>query len=142
MKTSASTEVMGDLVAQSLAEDFLLAADDFAVMQQEHRAALLAGNSKEIFSWRQGREQAFRNLARILERVVAGGKDDKGCVVRAREIMRKLLVEEEVLQELVMVCQVQVQEQLLGIRKGKEVLHGYNINKGLVPRPRYLSSRM
>ena len=79
MKMSVSTGAMEDSSAHSLSGDFLRAANDFAAMQQEHRAALLAGNCKDLFSWRQSREQAFRGLARILERVVACGEDTTGC---------------------------------------------------------------
>jgi len=142
MQISISTEVLDDSSAQSLFEDFSRAADDFAAMQQEHRAALLAGNCKDLFPWRQSREQAFRGLARILERVVACGEDTIGCVARVREIMETLLAEEDMLQELILSHQLKIQEQLHAMRKGKEALQGYNINKGLVPRPRYLSNRM
>ncbi|MFH1019043.1 MAG: hypothetical protein V1782_00320 [Pseudomonadota bacterium] len=139
---SVLTEVLGESASQSLCEYFFQAADDFAAMQQEHRAALIAGNCKDLFSWRQSREQAFRNLARILEKVVACGQDIKWQIVSAQKTMEKLLAEEDVLREVIMVRQLKVQEQLLAMRKGKEALQGYNINKGLVPRPRYLSNRM
>ena len=142
MKMSAATEMLGDSAVQGLSEDFLRAAGDFSAMQQEHQAALVAGNCKDLFSWRQGREQAFRGLARILEQVVACGQENTGCTVRAQEVMGKLLAEEDVLHHLIMAQQLKVQEQLHAMRKGKEALHGYNINKGLVPRPRYLSNRM
>ena len=142
MKMSVSTGAMEDSSAHSLSGDFLRAANDFAAMQQEHRAALLAGNCKDLFSWRQSREQVFMSLARILERVVACGQENRECAVRAYEIMGKLLAEEDVLQKQIMARQMKVQEKLLAMRKGKEALQGYNINKGLVPRPRYLSSRM
>src|SRR3990167_3713287 len=139
MKMSVVTEVMEDSSGHGLAEDFFRAAGDFDAMQQEHRTALLAGNGKDLFSWRQSREQAFRGLVRILERVVACGQDDKGCVVSAREIMEKLLAEEDVLQELIVAHQLKLQDQLQAMRKGKEALQGYSMNKGQVPRPRYLS---
>lgn len=142
MKMSAPNKVMGDAPVHGLLEEFLRAADDFGAMQQEHRDALLAGECKDLLSWRQGREQAFRGLARMLEMVVARGQDDHGCVVRVREIMAKLLAEEDVLHELILAQQLKLKEQLQAMRKGKEALQGYNINKGLVPRPRYLSSRM
>lgn len=142
MKMAVATEAGGDSAAQGLFEDFFRAADDFAAMQQEHRAALLAGNGKNLFSWRQGREQAFRGLVRLLDKVVDCGQDDQGCAVRAWEITKKLLAEEGELQELVLARQLQVQEQILAMRKGKEALQGYNMNQGLVPRPSYLSSRM
>jgi len=142
MKTPVSNEVMGDTPVHGLLEDFLRAADDFGAMQQEHRVALLAGECKDLLSWRQSREQAFRGLARMLERVVARGQDNQGCVVRVREIMAKLLADEDVLQKLILAQQLKLKDQLQAMRKGKEALQGYNINKGLVPRPRYLSSRM
>ncbi|MFA6498089.1 MAG: hypothetical protein WC256_11455 [Desulfurivibrionaceae bacterium] len=142
MKISISTEVLSDSPAYSLFEDFLQAADAFSVMQQEHQAALISGNCKDVFSWRQGREQAFRSLVRMLEQVVACGKDNKEYAVCAQEIMGQLLAGEDALQELIIARQLKVQEQLLAMRKGKEALQGYNINKGLVPRPRYLSNRM
>ncbi len=142
MKMSAPNEVMGDAPVHGLLEEFLRAADDFGAMQQEHRDALLAGECKDLLSWRQGREQAFRGLARMLEMVVTWGQDDHGCVVRVREIMAKLLAEEDVLRKLILAHQLKLKEQLQAMRKGKEALQGYNINKGLVPRPRYLSSRM
>ena len=78
----------------------------------------------------------------MLEMVSAGGPDNPECVARAKEIMEKLLADEDALQELILVRRLEVQEQLLAMRKGKEALQGYNINKGLVPRPRYLSNRM
>ena len=139
---AVATEVRADLSGCALAEDFFRAADDFAVMQQEHRDALLAGNGKGFFSWRQNRECAFRSLVRILDKVVAGGQDDKGFVFCAREIMEKLLAGEDALQELILAHQLKIQEQLLAMRKGKEALQGYSMNKGQVPRPRYLSNRM
>lgn len=142
MKMPVLTEEMGESPAHNLFEEFLRAADDFAAMQQEHQAALLAGNFQEVFPWRQSREQAFRGLARILERVVACGEEHTGCIVHARTIMEKLLAEEDGLQKLILARQLKIQEQLQAMRKGKEALHGYNINKGLVPRPRYLSNRM
>jgi len=142
MKISASSEVTGDTSANSLIEDFLRAADDYAAMQQEHRAALLEGDWKDLFSWRQRRDLEFRSLVRILGRVIACGPENRECVVSAREITEKLLAEEKVLQELVVARQLKVKEQLLSMRKGKEALGGYNINKGLGSRPRYLSSRM
>ncbi len=111
-------------------------------MQQEHRTALACGACKDIFSWRERREHAFRGLVRIVEKMVAGDGRNIRHGVRARDIMEKLLAEEDLLQELVMARQLEVQEQLLAMRKGKEALQGYNMNKGLVPRPRYLSSRM
>lgn len=138
---SAASETMGDAPV-SLYEDFLRAAEDFSAMQQEHHAALLVGNSKDVFSWVQGRERAFRGLARMLEMVIGCGQDNAQCVVRAREIMEKLMADEDALQELILARRLEVQEQLLAMRKGKEALQGYNINKGLVPRPRYLSNRM
>ena len=136
-----SSEIMGESSAPGLSEDFSRAADDFAAMQQEHRAALVAGNLKDLFSWGYGRERAFRRLAVILERVVACGQENKGCVASAREKMGKLLAEEEVLRELILARQLKMQEQLLAMRKGKEALQGYNMNKRLVPQPKYLSSR-
>lgn len=142
MKISVPTKTVGELPARSLPEEFLQAADDFAAMQQAHRAALLAGKGKDFLFWRQCREQAFRDLARILERVVACGQDDKDCIVSAHKIIKKLLAEEDVLQELIVARQLKVQEQLLSMRKGKEALQGYNINQGLVPRPKYFSSRL
>ena len=142
MKMPALTEGMSESPCRSLSEDFFRAADDFSAMQQEHQAALLAGNYKDLFSWPQRREQLFRSLARILERMVACGQENRDCAVKAHEIMGKLLAEEGVLQERILAQQLKVQEQLLAMRKGKEALQGYNINKGLVPRPRYLSSRM
>ena len=80
-----SSEVMGESSASGLSEDFFRAADDFGAMQQEHREALAAGNLKDLFSWGYGRERAFRRLAVILERVVACGQENKGCVASARE---------------------------------------------------------
>ncbi len=142
MQMSALTCAMDDLPENRLCDDFSRAADDFAVMQQEHRAALFAGNCKDLFSWRQSREEAFRCLVRILDKVVACGQDNKGCAVRVREIMGKLLAEEEVLQGFVAAQRLKMQEQLLAMRKGKEVLQGYSMNKGQVPRPRYLNSKM
>jgi hypothetical protein len=142
MKMSAASEIMGEASAQSLYEDFLRAAEGFTAMQQEHQAALLAGNYKDIFSWVQSREQVFRSLARMLEMVVACAQDNAECAVRAKEIMEKLLAAEDALQELILSRRLEVQEQLLAMRKGKEALQGYNINKGLVPRPKYLSNRM
>ncbi|MFA7349076.1 MAG: hypothetical protein WCZ86_15095 [Desulfurivibrionaceae bacterium] len=142
MKMSVANEMMADAPVHGLLEDFLRAADDFGAMQQEHRAALLAGECKDLLSWRQSREQSFRGLARMLERVVACGQDNHGCIVRVREIMAKLLADEDVLQQLVLGQQLKLKDQLQAMRKGKEALQGYNINKGLVPRPRYLSSRM
>lgn len=139
---SAAIERTDDASVHGLYEDFLRAAEDFAAMQQEHQAALLAGNSKEVFSWLQSRERAFRGLARMLEMVIGCWQDNAECVVRAREIMGKLLADEDALQELILARRLEVQEQLLAMRKGKEALQGYNINKGLVPRPRYLSNRM
>lgn len=139
---AVATEVRDDVSGCALSEDFFRAAEDFAAMQQGHRDALLAGNGKGFFSWRQNRERAFRSLVRILDKLVAGGQDDKGFVVGALEIMRKLLAEEDVLQELILARQLKTQEQLLAMRKGKEALQGYSMNKGQVPRPRYLSSRM
>ena len=142
MKISASTEVLGNSSGHNLFEDFFQVADDFAAMQRKHQAALVEGNCKDLFSWRQGREQAFRGLVRSLEQVVACGQDNKEGFIRAHEVMGKLLADEDVMHELFMAHQLKVQEQLLAMRKGKEVLQGYNINKGLVPRPRYLSNRM
>jgi len=142
MKISVPAEVMDDSVNLGLFEDYSRAADDFFAMQQAHQAALLAGNCEEHFSWRQSREQAFRGLARMLERVVACGEDNKEGVIRVREIMVKLLAQEDVLQKLILVRQLEIQGQLPAMRKGKEALQGYNINKGLVPRPRHLSNRM
>lgn len=142
MKMSVATEGMDEASVYSLSEDFLRTADDFSAMQQEHRTALLAGNCKDFLFWRQSREQAFRGLVRILERVVACGQDDKRCALSAREIMKKLLAEEDVLQELIVARQLKLQDQLQAMRKGKEALQGYSTNKGQVPRPRYLSSRM
>lgn len=142
MEMPAARERMDDASAHDLYEDFLRAAADFAAMQQEHQAALLAGNSKDVFSWVQSRERAFRGLARMLEMVIACGQDNTECAVRAKEIMEKLLADEDALQELILARRLEVQEQLLAMRKGKEALQGYNINKGLVPRPRYLSNRM
>lgn len=133
---------MEELSVNSLSEEFLRAADDFGAMQQRHREELLAGNWKNLFSWRQAREQAARRLGGILEKVVACGQENMDGAVRAREIMEKLLSEEDVLQKLIMARQLKVQEQLLAMRKGKEALQGYNINQGLVPRPRYLSNKM
>ena len=138
---SVSREVMDEASTHRLFENFFLAADDFCAVQQEHRAALAAGNFKDLFSWQYAREQAFRRLAAILEKIVACGQEEKGEIARVREVMEKLLAEEDVLQELVMARQMKVQEQLAAMRKGKEALHGYNLNKGLGPRPRYLSSR-
>ena len=142
MNISASTEKMGDALVSSLFEDFFLAANDFSLMQQDHRAALLAGNGKDLFFWRQSRERAFRSLTRNLDKVVACGQDNAEGVVRVREVMGKLLAEEDVLQELILAQRLKMQEQLLAMRRGKEVLQGYSMNKGQVPRPRYLSSRM
>ena len=142
MKMSVASEIMDDASVNGLYEDFLRAAEDFAAMQQEHQAALLAGNCKDVFFWVQSRERVFRSLARMLEMVSAGGPDNPECVARAKEIMEKLLADEDALQELILVRRLEVQEQLLAMRKGKEALQGYNINKGLVPRPRYLSNRM
>jgi len=139
---SVATEIMGDASANSLYEDFLRTAENFSIMQQEHQAALLAGNYKDIFSWVQSRERVSASLARILEMVVACGQNNAECAVRAKEIMEKLLADEDALQELILARQLEVQEQLLAMRKGKEALQGYNINKGLIPRPRYLSNRM
>ncbi|HIJ90238.1 MAG: hypothetical protein OEV89_05665 [Desulfobulbaceae bacterium] len=141
MKNSVSSEVMGDLSASTLSEDFRRAATEFAAMQQAQQAALLAGNCKDLFSWRQNRERAFRGIARILEKLAACGQETTGCIAVARKIIQQLLAEEIVLQELIARQQLQVQEQLLAMRKGKEALLGYNMKKGLVPRPRYLSSR-
>lgn len=142
MKMPDAAEIPGDVSRTGLLVDFSQAAEDFSAMQQEHRDALAAGNCTDIFSWRQGREQAFRGLVRMLERVIAQGQDNPGGVVRVREIMEKLLAEEDALQELILARRLKVQEQLLAMRKGKEALQGYNMYKGLVPRPRYLSSRM
>ncbi|MFA7383742.1 MAG: hypothetical protein WC001_09845 [Desulfurivibrionaceae bacterium] len=142
MKMSVPAELMDVSANLGLFEDFARAADDFFAMQQAHQAAFLAGNSKEHFSWRQSREQAFRGLARMLDRVVACGEDNKESVIRVQEIMVKLLAEEDMLQKLVLARQLEIQGQLPAMRKGKEALQGYNINKGLVPRPRYLSNRM
>jgi hypothetical protein len=139
---SAASERVGEVSAAGLYEDFLRAAEDFSAMQQEHQAALLAGNSKDVFSWLQTREQAFRGLARMLEMVIGCWRDNAECVARAKEIMEKLLADEDALQELILARRLEVQEQLLAMRKGKEALQGYNINKGFVPRPRYLSNRM
>lgn len=139
---SAANERMDVVSVTGLDEDFLRAAADFAAMQQEHQAALLAGNSKDVFFWVQGRERAFRGLARMLEMVIACGQDNTEGVAHAKKIMEKLLADEDVLQELILARRLEVQEQLLAMRKGKEALQGYNINKGLVPRPRYLSNRM
>lgn len=138
----AATAIMGDAPVKSLHKDFLRAAEDFSAMQQEHQTALLAGNYKDIFFWVQSRERAFRSLVRIFDVVVACARDNAECAVRAKEIMKKLLVDEDALQELILARRVEVQEQLLTMRKGKEALQGYNITKGLVPRPRYLSNRM
>lgn len=138
----AASERMDEVSATGLDEDFFRAAADFAAMQQEHQAALLAGNSKDVFSWVQSRERAFRSLARMLEMVIASAQDNTEGVVHAKEIMEKLLADEDALQELILARRLEVQEQLLAMRKGKEALQGYNINKGLVPRPRYLSNRM
>lgn len=142
MKMPDAAKILGDVSLAGMVEDFSQAVEDFSAMQQEHRDALAAGNCKDIFSWRQSREQAFRGVVRMLERVVASGRDNQGCVVRVHEIMGKLLAEEDALQELILARRLKAQEQLLAMRKGKEALQGYNINKGLVPRPRYLSSRM
>lgn len=136
------TKGVGKLPVHSLFDEFFRVADDFDAMQQKHRGELLAGNWKNLFSWRQNREQAVRRLGGILEKVVACGQDNADGVVRAREIMRKLLVEEDVLRELILDRQLKMQEQLLAMRKGKVALQGYNINQGQVPRPRYLSNKM
>jgi len=142
MTMPVSTEIMGVSSVHSLPEEFLRAVDNFAAMQLEHRVALAAGNSRDIFYWQQTREMAFRNLVRKLERVVTCAQENEACALHAQEILGKLLAEEDLLQELVLDRQLKVQEQLLLMRKGKEALQGYNINKGLIPRPRYLSNRM
>lgn len=142
MTMPVSTEIMGVSPVHSLPEEFLRAAENFTAMQLEHRSALVAGNSKDIFYWQQAREVAFRNLARKLERVVSFAQENEACALHAQEILGKLLAEEDLLQELALDRQLKVQEQLLVMRKGKEALQGYNINKGLVPQPRYLSNRM
>jgi|SRR3989339_79704 len=141
MNISTSTGVIDSFV-QTLFADFLRAADYFAAMQQEHKAELLAGRCKEHFPWQQHREKAFRGLARMLDRVVACAEDNKEDILRVQEIMVKLLAQEDVLQKLILARQLKIQGQLPAMRKGKEALQGYNINKGLVPRPRYLSNRM
>ena len=139
----ASTEISGGVSAVDLSGDFLQAAEDFAIMQQAHRQALLAGEWRDIFAWAKNREHVFRRLAGILEKIVGSRQENQENVVRhAHETMKKLLADEEVLRELVVVQQLKMQEQLLTMRKGKEALQGYNINKGLVPRPKYLSNRM
>ena len=138
----AASEIIGDASANGLYADFLRAAEDFATMQQEHKTALLVGNYKDIFPWVQSRERVFRNLARSLEVLTACDQDNAESAVRAKEIMRKLLADEDTLQALMLTRRLEVQEQLLAMRKGKEALQGYNINKGLVPRPKYLSNRM
>lgn len=142
MTMPVPTEIMGVSPVYSLPEEFLRAVDDFAAMQMEHRVALVAGNSRDIFYWQQTRERAFRNLVRKLENVVTCAQENDTCALHAQEILGKLLAEEDLLQELVLDRQLKVQEQLLLMRKGKEALQGYNINKGLIPRPRYLSNRM
>lgn len=139
---AVATEVRADLSGWTLLEDFFRAAEDFAAMQQGHQAELLAESGKDLFFWRQGRERAFRSLVRILDKLVAGVQDDKEVVVRALEITEKLLAEEDVLQELILARQLKMQEQIHAMHKGKEALQGYSMNKGQVPRPRYLSSRM
>lgn len=142
MKMPDAAEIRGDVSPAGMLENFAQAAEDFSAMQQEHRDALAAGNCTDVFSWRQSREQAFRGLVRMLENIAARGWDNPGGVVRVREIMEKLLAGEDALQKLILARRLKVQEQLLAMRKGKEALQGYNMNKGLVPRPRYLSSRM
>lgn len=142
MKMPDAAEIRGDVSPAGMLEGFSQAAEDFSAMQRDHRDALAAGNCTDVLSWRQSREQAFRGLVRMLERVVDCGQDNPGGVARVREIMEKLLAEEDALQELILARRLKVQEQLLAMRKGKEALQGYNMNKGLVPRPRYLSSRM
>ncbi|HCC54798.1 MAG TPA: hypothetical protein DEQ20_07740 [Desulfobulbaceae bacterium] len=133
---------MNDATARALFDYFFQAADDFAAMQQEHQAALLAGSFKELFRWQQNREKAFRSLAHVLERVVVCGDVDQETLARVRASVAELLTEEDVLQKLIVARQLKVQGQLPAMRKGKEALQGYNINKGQVTRPRYLSNRM
>lgn len=125
----------------NLREDFSRAAAEFALMQQEHLAALADGNCGDVLSWQQRREEVFRALARQLERITGDGQADGDCVVLVKATVKKLLDAEKILDDCLAVRRARIKEQLAAMHKGKDALQGYSMNKGAGPKPRYLSSR-
>ncbi|MGV1099866.1 hypothetical protein ACUUL3_10725 [Thiovibrio sp. JS02] len=137
---------MGDFSENMLCgarEDVLTAVAAFARMQAEHLAALAEGNCKNCLAWQSEREERFMALALALESVHGGDFPvEKVFLAELREMIQELLRRENALRRSVEAKKNDLRAQLDAMRRGRGALQGYSINRGLVPRPKYLSNRM
>jgi hypothetical protein len=113
---------------------------EFASVQQDHAACLAENRLKNLMSWRQQREQAFRRLRQVLDRVADLDDCDEAVRQRLLNEMGKILENEKQLAELAGAQRDRLQGSLRVMRKGKQALKGYSVYQGGSPRPRYLSN--
>ncbi|MCJ7602174.1 MAG: flagellar protein FliT [Desulfobulbaceae bacterium] len=113
---------------------------EFASVQKDHAACLAENRLKNLMSWRQQREQAFRRLTQVLDRVADLAAGDEAVRQRLLNEMGKILENEKQLAELAGAQRDRLQGSLRVMRKGKQALKGYSVYQGGSPRPRYLSN--
>jgi hypothetical protein len=114
---------------------------EFASVQKDHAVCLAENRLKNLMSWRQQREQAFRRLRQVLDRVADLAADcDEAVRQRLLNEMGKILENEKQLAELAGAQRDRLQGSLCVMRKGKQALKGYSLYQGGSPGPRYLSN--
>jgi len=126
---------------QQLISQLLELLAEFASIQQDHAACLTENRLKNLMGWRQQREQAFRRLRHVLDRVkdIVPGCDEPVRIRLVNEL-RKILENEKQLVELAGAQRNRLQGSLRVMRKGKQALKGYSVYQGGSPGPKYLSN--
>lgn len=125
--------------SEAVEADFCRQVREFSRMQEKHRLALLGENVKDVCLWEQERELMFRRLLRGFDNFRGSG--GKGFSDTTAGLVKELLDAEDELLRLVAEWRQRMGARLAMMRKGRDVLSGYSLNRGHSQAPRFLSSR-
>lgn len=126
---------------QSQLSDLWSTVERFARMQEDHLAAMRRGKLRDLAYWQGERERAFAGVSRALDAL--GDLDrlaDQDLAGRLREQIGNLLAMENRLRKEMRDCREGVRDQLVAIRKGRNVVRRIGTQPESAPRPRFVSN--
>ena len=120
----------------------LEAIEQFALTQGEQYAALCADQSPDFAAFQEQRQKGFRRLQHHLEALAdLAGLEKKEFVLLVRDKIGELLAAEQQLAKAVQKRRQEIGAQLALIRRGRQVLAKFSVNRGGAALPRFLSNR-
>lgn len=131
---------MGSASEQQL-KNLWSALERYALMQEEHFAALRSDRLRDIGRWQGERERAFVGLSRAMESLGDLNRlGDQELAGRLRERIGSLLATENRLRKELRDRREGVRGQLVALRKGRSAVKRLGVQPESAPQPRFVSS--